>query len=93
MTAEKTPKKNVLSVGKMLGAIKQPFSIEMRAIFGNEYIVILGGVTKIMSYKDNDMTFKCCSCIVSFLGEKLHCRSFQNGYIEIKGEIENINLR
>ena len=93
MTGALISKKKVLSVGRILTAIRQPFSIELRAVSSEEHIVVLGGVAKIMNYKDDDMTFKCGSSIVSFLGKNLQCESFQNGYIEIRGKIENINLR
>ena len=73
--------------------IHTPFSIEIKPVSAGNFVVTVGGVTSILLYETEKMTFAYQGGALSVLGSKLVCRSYQNGYIEVRGKVENIELR
>ena len=72
---------------------QSPFSMEINRLKDGKYAVVIGEVCKILRYDQTEMTFRCHSCIVSVEGEKLLCKSYQNGYVEVTGKVLSIQLR
>lgn len=73
--------------------IETPFSVEIKSFASGEYACIVGGVRQILLYETEEMSFSCGSFALSVTGKKLQCNTYQNGYIQVVGYIENIRLR
>ena len=78
---------------KKLKPFERTFSMEIKSLREGKYAVIIGEVCKILRYDVEEMTFRCPGCIVSVEGEKLLCKSYQNGYVEVTGKVLSIQLR
>ena len=77
----------------LMRRIETEFCVEMSRKVDGAYVVLIGGVHRILEYKSDEMTFSCKGAVVSVLGEFLICESFQNGYIEVRGKVNSLLLR
>ena len=73
--------------------ISAPFSIEIKPISAGNSAVTVGGITNILQYETEKMTFAYKGGTLSVLGSQLVCKSYQNGYIEVCGKVKNLELR